>query len=131
MSNRTLVVLCAYQCLVLYGQHAGIDRGFFYFYMLVRPEGWGISTLLALRVYGRSKHDRNDDEVKVETASGMRNRPVTFRGGRKELNIATKEMFNDILSTDGDIYLQILDQIWGDHVYVDLQDQDIPARSMI
>ncbi len=69
--------------------------------------------------------------VKVETASGMRNRPVTFLGEREELVIATKEKFNDILSEDGDVYIQILDQTWGDDVYVDLQDQDIPARSIL
>lgn len=71
--------------------------------------------------------------VKLETLSqhGTRNRPVTFSGGKEELLCATKDKFGDILSKDGDIYLQILDQSWGDEVFVDLQNQDIPSRSIL
>ena len=106
---------------------------FFTSYYRFAPRGWGILTLLSLRVcvFGASMAESMMVLVKVETASGMRNRPVTFLGGREELLIATKEKFNDILSEDGDVYLQILDQTWGDDVYVDLQDQDIPARSIL
>ena len=39
----------------------------------------------------------------------MRNRLVTFRGGS-----SYKRKFNDTLFKGGDVYLQILDQTWGD-----------------
>ncbi len=71
--------------------------------------------------------------VKLESLSqqGTRNRPVSFSGGKEELLCATKEKFSDILSKDGDIYLQMLDDSWSDGVFVDLQDQDISSRSVL
>ena len=32
---------------------------------------------------------------------------------------------------DGQVYLQILDKSWGDGIFVDLLDQDIPDRSVL
>ena len=52
--------------------------------------------------------------VKVETASGMRNRPRYFPRRERGVKYRYKRKFNDTLSKDGDVYLQILDQTWGD-----------------
>ncbi len=68
--------------------------------------------------------------VKLKTDCGLRNRPVSFCGGKDELLDATKVRFDDLLDGN-DIYLQILDESWGDGVFVDLLDQDIPPRSII
>ena len=69
--------------------------------------------------------------VKLQTSFGERNRPVSFDGDASELVYAVKEKFNDILSSNSDVYLQILDRSWGDEIFVDLLDQDIPERSII
>lgn len=69
--------------------------------------------------------------VKLETPTGDRNRPVTFSGGKNELLCATKKEFSDILATDSDIYFQILDESWGQGIYVDLLNQEVPPRSVI
>ena len=70
--------------------------------------------------------------VKLQTLSGLRNRPVTLNNGDKnELLKATKSKFDDILTSDNEIYFQILDESWGDGVYVDLLDQEILPRSIL
>ncbi len=59
--------------------------------------------------------------VQLQTATGNRNRPVTFTGGSKELVTATKE---DVLMNGlgSDVYLQILDKSWGEEMFVDVVD---------
>ena len=74
--------------------------------------------------------------VKLQTSTGYRNRPVTFVGDKGKLIQATKVVFKDLLSNSAesdhdDIYLQILDESWGDGIFVDLLDQDIPSRSVL
>ena len=69
--------------------------------------------------------------VQLQTASGSRNRPVSFNGGKKELLSATKAKFADVLFTDGELFLQIRDESWGEGTFVDLEDQDFPARSVL
>lgn len=68
--------------------------------------------------------------IKLQTLSqsGTRNRLVTFSGGKQDLFCATKNIFGDILSKNGEIFLQILDESWGDGVFVDLQEKEIPSR---
>ena len=70
--------------------------------------------------------------VQLQTPAGNRNRPVAFSGGPKELLLATKEKFKDVL-TCSEVYLQIQDDSWGGE-FVDLlidQDIDIPSRATI
>ena len=69
--------------------------------------------------------------VKLETAAGDHNRPISYSGGRDELLSATKDTFSDILTIDSEIYLQILDESWGQGIFVDLQDQEVQTRSVI
>ncbi len=71
--------------------------------------------------------------VQLQTITGNRNRPITFTGGSQELVTATKERFKDVLKNGlgSDVYLQILDKSWGEEMFVDIVDQDIPARSTI
>ncbi len=62
--------------------------------------------------------------VQLQTATGNRNRPVTFTGDSLELITATKERFKDVLQ-DGlgsDVYLQILDKSWGEEMFIDTRD---------
>ena len=68
--------------------------------------------------------------VRLQTSSGSRNRPVTFRGGKKELSFATKQKFSDVLLKESDLYFQMRDTSWG--VDIDIQDQDpIPQRAVL
>ena len=67
--------------------------------------------------------------VKLETAAGDRNRPTSYSGGKDELLSATKDTFSDILTIDSEIYLQILDESWGQGIFVD--DQEVQTRSVI
>lgn len=71
--------------------------------------------------------------VKIQTPTGYRNRPVRFTGGKEELLRATMVAFCDILTSNepNNVYLQILDETWGNGVFVDLLDQDIPPRSVL
>ena len=69
--------------------------------------------------------------VRLETPSGERNRPVSFFGGKRELQAATLATFSDLLSGDANLYFQVQDQSWGDGVFVDLQEQAISPRSIV
>ena len=69
--------------------------------------------------------------VQFETSYGLRNRPVTFSGGKEELLLATKLTFSDVLSNSGEIYFQIQDDSWGAGFFVDLQNQEIPSRAIL
>ena len=69
--------------------------------------------------------------VRLQTLSGSRNRAVTFRGGKKELLCATKEKFSDVLFQESELYLQIKDDSWGDDVFLDLEDQEIPEKAVL
>ena len=69
--------------------------------------------------------------VRLQTSSGSRNRAITFRGGKKELLSATKVKFSDVIFKDSELYLQIKDDSWGDDVFVDLEDQEIPPKAVL
>ena len=69
--------------------------------------------------------------VRLQTVSGSRNRAVTFRGGKNELLCATKAKFSDVLFQDSELFLQIKDDSWGDDVFIDLEDQDIPPKAVL
>ena len=100
------------------------------------PEGWGVK--LHTHVHVRSRFCCHDTQImektvllQLQTSSGSRNRPVSFIGGKKELLSATKAKFSDVLSKDGELFLQIRDESWGEDVFVDLMDEDIPERAMV
>lgn len=82
-------------------------------------------------VISRNQEGEKTVLVKLETVSGCRNRPIAFKGGKKELILATEEKFKDVLVMDGELYMQILDESWGDGVFVDLLDQNISDRSVL
>ena len=69
--------------------------------------------------------------VRLQTSSGSRNRPVTFRGGKKELACVTKEKFSDVLLKDSELYFQMRDTSWGIDEFLDIQDQEIPQRAVL
>lgn len=69
--------------------------------------------------------------VGLETANGVRNRPVKFSGQKSALIASVRERFADILPSDAELVLQIRDDSWGTDVYVDLLDQPIPDRAVI
>lgn len=69
-------------------------------------------------------------EKTVLVQLGVRNRPVTFRGGYEDLLAAAKLVFEDILN-GRDIYLQMLDKSWGEYVDMTSDQQDIPTRAKI
>ena len=57
-------------------------------------------------------------------------RLLTYSGSRDELKERVYQVFQDVISSDTNFFLQIKDQEW-DGVYLDLLDQDIPDRSWI
>ena len=69
--------------------------------------------------------------VRLQTLSGSRNRTVTFCGGKKELLFSTKAKFSDVHGQDNELYFQIKDDSWGDDVFLDLDDQEIPPKSSL
>ena len=123
----------------------GLVRGFCVFVSRFSPRGEGIcnqhAPLLGLSVRMRTYHVlvssicKMDAEktvlVRLQTSSGSRNRAVTFRGGKEELLCATKTKFGDVLGQDSELYLQIKDDNWGDDVFLDLEDQEIPQKAVL
>ena len=69
--------------------------------------------------------------MQLQASFGSRNRPVSFISSKKKLLSATEAKFSDILSKDGELFLQIWDESWGKDVFVDLMDQDIPERATV
>ncbi len=90
-----------------------------------------ISCHVLPRVKSKKMEEGKTVLVQLQTATGNRNRPVTFTGGSKELVTATKERFKDVLMNGlgSDVYLQILDKSWGEEMFVDVVDQDIPGHT--
>ena len=41
------------------------------------------------------------------------------------------ESFKDVLHSESDIFLQVRDESWGENIFVELIDQEIPDRSVI
>ena len=133
------------------GSIGGFVGGFYTFVPGTAPRAQGICNQriprLCLRVRMRIRHvlfhrksvrsEKMDVEVektvlvRLQTSSGSRNRPVTFRGGKKELACATKEKFSDVLLKDSELYFQMRDTSWGIDEFLDIQDQEIPQRAVL
>ena len=69
--------------------------------------------------------------VRLETPNGSQNRAVKFSGKKEALIPAIKSCFSDILASDAKLILQICDDSWGADVFVDLIEQNVPARAVI
>ena len=67
---------------------------------------------------------------------GDRSRPVTFKSTedvvaeKQVLKQAIKDKFEDVLSPENDVYLQLKDSKW-DGMFVDLQDQSVENHDVL
>ena len=59
-----------------------------------------------------------------------RNRPVTFSGTKEDLLEEIRVVFQDQLTHEDDVYLQIKDESW-EGIFVDVLEQEIPDSSII
>ena len=57
-------------------------------------------------------------------------RVLTYSGDGDELKERVYQVFQDVIPTGTNVFLQIKDQEW-DGVYLDLIDQDVPDKSWI
>lgn len=69
--------------------------------------------------------------VSLDTLNGVRRRVVSFVGDKNGLLSAVLESFRDVLHSESSIFLQIRDESWGENMFVELIDQEIPDRSVI
>ena len=77
----------------------------------------------------RARGEQNE-LVSLDTVNGVRTRVVSFIGDKEGLLSAVLSSFKDVLHSQV-TFFYIQDDSWGENVFVELIDLEIPDRSVI